>query len=132
MMRYLKDLTELEQAQYSTVFATAKFLWCRYQPKDGLYWHKDYLYQKFQIPRYVLKWPIEILQEFSDAFCRDSVQKNAIELHHVPVFLYGTGDYDLTTVGNMCYIVMHYSNEAVKQKALLWLESLEKHFTVSK
>jgi len=130
-MRYLKDLTELEQAQYSTVFATAKFLWCRYQPKDGLYWHKDYLYQKFQIPRYVLKWPIEILQEFSDAFCRDSVKTNAIELHQVPVFTPGT-DYNLTSVGNMAYVHLNYKDEAIRQKALLWLESIEKHFSVSK
>jgi hypothetical protein len=32
----------------------------------------------------------------------------------------------------MAYVFLNYTDIAIAQKAILWLESLEKHFTVSK
>lgn len=130
-MRYLNELNSREQAKFIATFNTAKFVFARQEPKDGLYWYKDYLYQVFQMPRYILRWPLEHLQWFSDAICRDLVQRNAIELHQVPVFTPGT-EYNLTSVGNMAYVLLNYNNAEVAKKALLWLESLEKHIAVSK
>lgn len=126
-MRYLRDLNSQEQAKFIATFKTAKFVFARQQPThDGLYWHRDYIYHAFQNPRNILRWPLEHLQWFSDAICRDLVQRNAIELHQVPVFNY-IEDYNLTSVGNMAYVLLNYNNAEVAKKALLWLESLEKY-----
>jgi hypothetical protein len=130
-MRTLNQLNSRERDKFIATFNTAQFVFKREVPKNGIYWYEDYLHGLFLMPRYVLRWPLEHLQHFADANCRDLVQRNAIELHQVPVFT-PHSEYNLTLVGNMAYVFLNYTDIAIAQKAILWLESLEKHFTVSK